>query len=61
MLREAQVRISLGRSQIEVGDKVVNLPLGMAVTVGSMTGERIIIGYLLSPLSRHGQERMREL
>lgn len=53
-------RISLDRSQIRVGDKVVNLAPGMAVTVEIMTGERTIISYLLSPLSRHGHESMRE-
>ena len=53
-------RISLDRSQIKVGDKVVNLAPGMAVTVEIMTGERTIISYLLSPLSRHGHESMRE-
>ena len=53
-------RISLDRSQIKVGAKVVNLAPGMAVTVEIMTGERTIISYLLSPLSRHGHESMRE-
>ncbi len=53
-------RISLDRRQIKVGDKVVNLAPGMAVTVEIMTGERTIISYLLSPLSRHGHESMRE-
>lgn len=53
-------RLSLDRSQIKVGDKVMNLTPGMAVTVEIMTGERTIISYLLSPLSRHGQESMRE-
>ena len=53
-------RISLDRSQIKVGEKVVNLAPGMAVTVEIMTGERTIISYLLSPLSRHSHESMRE-
>jgi len=53
-------RISLDRTQIRVGEKVVNLTPGMAVTVEIITGERTIISYLLSPLSRHGHESMRE-
>ncbi len=43
-------RVSLDRTQIQVDDRRVDLSPGMAVTVEIRTGERRIIGYLLSPL-----------
>jgi hypothetical protein len=43
-----------------VEDKLVNLSLGMAVTVEIKTGLRRIISYLLSPLVRYKQEVLRE-
>jgi hemolysin D len=45
---------------MKIGDQVVPLRPGMAVTVEINTGERRIIDYLLSPLLRYTQESMRE-
>jgi hemolysin D len=53
-------RISIDRSQIQVGDKRVNLSPGMAVTVEVKTGARRIISYLLSPLARYKHDSLRE-
>jgi len=44
----------------QVEDKLVSLIAGMAVTVEIKTGSRRVIEYLLSPLSRHREEAMRE-
>ena len=52
-------RVSLDRTQMEVEDKLVNLP-GMAVTVEIKTAPRRVIEYLLSPILRYGQKAMRE-
>src|SRR5229473_1624680 len=49
-------RISLDRTQIQVEDKLVNLTPGMSVTAEIRTGERRIIGYLLSPLRKYRQD-----
>jgi hemolysin D len=53
-------RISLDRAQMQVGDKLVNLGPGMAVTVEIKTGRRRIIEYLLSPLLRANATALRE-
>jgi hemolysin D len=53
-------RVGLDRTSMKIGDQVVPLRPGMAVTVEINTGERRIIDYLLSPLLRHTQESMRE-
>jgi hemolysin D len=53
-------RVSLGRTHMQVEDKVVNLSPGMAVTVEIKTGSRKIISYLLSPLTQYKQEMLRE-
>jgi hemolysin D len=53
-------RVSLDSTQMQVGDKLVNLSPGMAVTVEIKTGRRRIISYLLSPLLRYSQESLRE-
>ena len=53
-------RISLDRTQMQVGDDPVNLSPGMAVTVEIKTGSRTLISYLLSPLLRYKQESLRE-
>jgi len=53
-------RVSLDRTSMKIGDQVVPLRPGMAVTVEINTGERRIIDYLLSPLLRHTQESLRE-
>lgn len=53
-------RVSLDRTSMEIGDQVVPLRPGMAVTVEINTGERRVIDYLLSPLMRRTQESLRE-
>lgn len=53
-------RVSLDQTQMQVDDKLLNLSPGMAVTVEIKTGTRRIIDYLLSPISRHRQESLRE-
>jgi len=45
---------------MQVGDKLVNLSPGMAVTVEIKTGSRRIISYLLSPILRYKQDVLRE-
>jgi hemolysin D len=45
---------------MQIGDKLVNLEPGMAVTVEIKTGERRIISYLLSPLMRYKEDALRE-
>jgi hemolysin D len=53
-------RVSLDQTQMQIDDKMVDLSPGMSVTVEIKTGTRRIIDYLLSPLSRHAQESLRE-
>jgi hemolysin D len=53
-------RISLDRAQMQIGDKMVKLAPGMAVTAEIKTGSRTIISYLLSPLLRYRQDAMTE-
>jgi len=53
-------RVSLDRTSMKIGDQIVPLRPGMAVTVEINTGERRIIDYLLSPLLRYTHESMRE-
>jgi hemolysin D len=48
-------RISLGRTQMHIDERIVNLSPGMAVTVEIKTGSRTILSYLLSPLLRWGR------
>src|SRR6266566_4423581 len=53
-------RISLDRTQMQIGDRMVDLSPGMAATVEIRTGSRTILSYLLSPLLRYRQETLRE-
>jgi hemolysin D len=53
-------RISLGRTQMQIDEQMVNLSPGMAVTVEIKTGSRTILSYLLSPLLRYRHEILRE-
>jgi hemolysin D len=53
-------RVALDTTRIQVEDRMVELAPGMAVTVEIKTGRRRIIEYLLSPLLRYKQERLRE-
>ena len=52
--------VALDTTQMQIGDKLVNLEPGMAVTVEIKTGERRIISYLLSPLMRYKEDALRE-
>jgi hemolysin D len=53
-------RISLDRTQMQVDDNLVNLGMGMAVTVEVKTGERSVLSYLLSPILKYKHEMMHE-
>ena len=53
-------RISLGRTRMQIEDRMVNLSPGMAATVEIKTGARTILSYLLSPLLRYRQEMLHE-
>lgn len=53
-------RISLDSTQMQIGDRLVDLTPGMAVTAEIKTGRRRVIEYLLSPLLRYKQEALRE-
>ena len=53
-------RVSVGRTQMDIEDKRVNLSPGMAATVEIKTGSRRIISYLLSPLIRYKHGSLRE-
>ncbi len=57
---EYSALISLDRSQFQVGDKLVGLDAGEAVTVEIKTGSRTILGYLLSPVARLSHEALRD-
>ncbi len=53
-------RISLGRTQMQVEDNLLNLGMGMAVTAEIKTGSRTVLSYLLSPILKYKQESLRE-
>jgi hemolysin D len=53
-------RVKLGKSNIQVENKPVNLSSGMAVTVEIKTGKRRVIEYFLTPLMQHANESLRE-
>ncbi|HYR66832.1 MAG TPA: HlyD family efflux transporter periplasmic adaptor subunit, partial [Reyranella sp.] len=53
-------RVSLDRTRMQIGDNLVNLSPGMAVTVEIKTGSRTVMSYLLSPLLRYKQDSLRE-
>lgn len=53
-------RVLLQKSTIRVGEKIVNLTPGMAVTVEIKTGTRRLIEFVLSPLLRYKQESLGE-
>jgi hypothetical protein len=50
--------VSIGATQMQIEDKMVNLAPGMAVTVEIKTGTRRLIEYVMSPLLRY--ESLRE-
>jgi len=53
-------RVKLERATVRVGEKVVNLSPGMAVTVEIKTAKRRVIEYFLTPLIQHTSESLRE-
>ncbi|MFN2309471.1 MAG: HlyD family type I secretion periplasmic adaptor subunit [Gammaproteobacteria bacterium] len=53
-------RVLMKDATIQVGDKLVNLTPGMAVTVEVKTGTRRLIEFVLSPLLRYRDEGLRE-
>jgi hemolysin D len=53
-------RIKLNRSSVQIGDKMVNLAPGMAVSVEIKTGARRVIEYFLSPLIQYARESLTE-
>lgn len=53
-------RVLMQKSAIQVGDKLVNLTPGMAVTVEVKTGKRRLIEFVLAPLLRYKEESMGE-
>lgn len=55
-----RMQLRMAKSTLNVGEKVVNLQPGMAVTAEVQTGERRIIEFFLAPLLRHGNESLRE-
>jgi hemolysin D len=55
-----QARIALLQDWIMTENGKVQLSPGMAVTAEIQTGERRLIQFLLSPLTRHVTESMRE-
>lgn len=53
-------KVLLTKSEIQVGNRLVNLSPGMSVTVEVKTGQRRLIEYFLAPLKRLKQESVRE-
>lgn len=53
-------RVTMARSDVVVGNKVVKLSPGMTVTVEIKTGKRRLIEYFLSPILRGFRETARE-
>lgn len=52
--------LTLGRRHMQVDGKAVPISPGMNVTAEIKTGQRRIIGFLLSPIVKAGQESLRE-
>ncbi len=60
-LAEAERKLNgLQKSAIQVGEKMINLSPGMAVTVEVKTGKRRLIEYIFSPLMQYVDESVRE-
>ncbi|MDH3561002.1 MAG: HlyD family type I secretion periplasmic adaptor subunit [Gammaproteobacteria bacterium] len=55
-----RTKIILERSTIEIGERIVALTPGMAVTAELKTGKRRLIEFLMSPLLRYKNEFARE-
>jgi len=45
---------------MQIDDNLVNLGMGMAVTVEIKTGERSVLSYVLSPIMRYRHDGLRE-
>ena len=54
------MRVRMARAGIKVGEQLVNLSPGMAVTVEVKTAKRRLIEYFLSPLLQYANEGLRE-
>lgn len=54
------MQVDLHKTTMQVGQKIVNLTPGMAVTVEINLGKRRLIEYLLSPLLRYQNESLKE-
>ena len=54
------IRVKLSKDTLQVGNKLVRLTPGMAVTVEIKTGKRRVIEYFLSPLMQVSSESLRE-
>lgn len=52
--------LSLSQRDMLIDGKRVHLTPGMAVTAEIKTGQRRVIGYLLSPVPRAGSDSLRE-
>ena len=55
-----EATVKMQKAVMPVGDKLVRLSPGMAVTVEISMGQRRLIGFLLSPLLRYKEESMTE-
>lgn len=53
-------RVSMARTEIQSGDKMIELSPGMSVTVEIKTGKRKLIEYLLAPLQEYQSESLQE-
>lgn len=53
-------RVSMEKSNIDVGNKIVNLSPGMSVSIEIKTGKRRLIEYLMNPILRGFREAARE-
>lgn len=53
-------RISMAKTEIQSGNKMVELTPGMSVTVEIKTGKRQLIQYLLAPLQEYQDESLHE-
>lgn len=54
------IKVKLDKDKLNVGNKIVRLTPGMAVTVEVKTGTRRVIEYFLSPLIQYSSESLRE-
>ena len=55
-----KMKVSMGKSNIQVNERLVNLIPGMAVSAEIKTGKRRLIEYVMAPLMRYRKESVRE-